>query len=424
MWSNLVMRSWRRQTDPNQTCAAGQSAQARQARVLVMLAYDQDAVAWRERHRQGEVLDETPYGYHRAEQFFDLRWAASTPEGRLTRTIRKKVSGRAGFDVIHVWRNRDLIRHADVVWTHTEREHLAVSLVQAWQWRQRTVPVIAQTVWLWDEWEQYGKLKRSLLGWLLRRQDIEIVASRINLALSKSAVPGRRVEIVPFGSAGLSTPTTNLHITGDPLITAIGNDRHRDWGLLAVVAARMPEVRFRVASSSSRARRVEWPVNVTVEPVRSREAMAELYRQSAVVAVVITENAHASGATTLIEASGAARPLVVTDVGGLGDYAPREVEKVRPGDEDDLERALRAALLGEVLPVAPGAVDRLGLTQRDYVNRYVLVTRWLLDRGEWDPAVTRFEPVDLFSSRPGPWPGHPPLGPLPSGGRDADGYTE
>lgn len=369
--------------------------------VLVVLAHDQDVSTWRQRHARGEVLDQTPYGYDRADRFFDLRWAVSAQEGTLGRKVRVRIATWAGFDLVHVWRNRALVREADLIWTHTEREHLAVAAIQMATVRRRRVPVLAQSVWLWDEWPNLGRARRTMTAALLRRQPIELVLSRVNLAISQTAVPGRRVELAPFGSAGLpgvGVEESDQVRHGPPTVLAIGNDRHRDWPLLAAVAERMPDVQFRVASSSAAARRVSWPENVTLASARSGQELAELYRSSWAVAVVVTENAHASGITTVIEAAGARRPLVATDAGGLADYAPKETALVRSGDALDLERALRAALRGQVRPAAPGSMTTMGLTQGDYVSRYVLVSWWLLGQHDWDPDISRFEQVDLFSS--------------------------
>ena len=95
-------------------------------RIAVIVRYGLNPNAWEERHRRGEVADRTPYGYHLAESAFDLEWSTDRIEGATARWWRMTAKRVLGFDFIHVWRNRDAIARADAVWTHTEREHLAV----------------------------------------------------------------------------------------------------------------------------------------------------------------------------------------------------------------------------------------------------------------------------------------------------------
>lgn len=366
-------------------------------RVGVIVAFDQDVVRWRERHARGETLDVTPYGYDRAEPHVRLAWGRSHTESTRMRRIRVALAGRLGFDLVHVWRNRRLIREADVIWTHTEREHLAVAALQVFVPRRRRVPVIAQSVWLWDAWSQWGPLRRRCVASLLRTHAIEVTHSRINRDISRAAVPGRRVELLPFGSAALPTAVQTAPPGAAPLVLAVGNDIDRDWALLAEAARILPDARFRVASSSRRARETAWPSNVEVSPAGSRAALAELYAAASVIAVPLRENRHASGLTVCIEALGAARPLVVTAAGGIEDYVRGNARTVTVGDRDELVGALRSALAGEVSANRDAVAER-GLTQRDYVNRYLQVTAWALGRQDWDAVVSAFAPVSAPTS--------------------------
>ena len=362
--------------------------------VVVVLGADQDAVAWRQRHARGETLDETPYGYDRAAPTVRLSWTRCAPESARARRLRRAIAGRLGFDIVHVWLNRRLIRSADAVWTHTEREHLAVALLQLLVPRGRRVPVLAQSVWLWDAWARWGAVRRRLVAVLLRTHTIEVVHSRVNLDVARRSVPGRRVELVPFGSATSGSPAGRGSVVGaGPLVLAVGNDADRDWGVLAAAAVQLPEARFRIASSSSRARGVQWPANTVVRPAATRAELLELYATASVVVVPLKDNRHASGATACIEALGAGRPLVVTAAGGIEDYIRDEARLVDVGDADSLVRALVDALAGRIDAPSEDAAARHGITQRDYVNRYLRVTEWMLGRQEWDAAVSEFAPV-------------------------------
>lgn len=368
----------------------------RRSRVAVILSSEQDAVAWRERYSRGETLDQTPYGYHLAQDEFDMRWSTARAESPFEKRVRTALAARLGFDVLHVWRNRRLIRESDVVWTHTEREHLAVAALQLLTPAHRRVAVLAQSVWLWDIWPTWGRAHRWLVARLLRTHSIEAVHSRVNRAVSETAVPGRRVVLVPFGTASpfsVATDSESREASPTKVVLAVGNDADRDWRTLAAVAAMMPDTRFRVASSSRHARQVDWPVNVLREPAASRAELRALYRDADAVVVPLRENQHASGATACIEAMWSGRPLVVTAVGGIDDYVRGAATLVERGNPDAMKAALESATTSESGAPDRAGVDDRGLTQRDYVNRYVSITRSLLGQQEWDQSVSAFAPV-------------------------------
>lgn len=356
-------------------------------KVVVALSYDQDAVRWRDRHARGEVLDATPYGYHRAADAFDLRWTVSHAEGRLAGRIRRALAARLGFDVVHVWRNRALLRRADAIWTHTEREHLAIAAVLG----RRAPPVLAQSVWLWDAWPGWGRARRRLVAALLRRHPIEVVHSEVNLVDARAAVAGRRVELLPFGTQALPSVRGDRPVE-PPVVVSVGNDADRDWPLLAAAAERLPELSFRVISSSRAARDVRWPPNAERIASVTRASLTAAMREATCVVVPVRPNRHASGTTSCIEALGAGRPMVVSRAGGLARYVEGAARLVPPGDADALTSAIRAAADGRVEAPAPGEDRARGLTQADYVERYVRVTRWLLG-ADWDPAISRFMPL-------------------------------
>lgn len=363
-------------------------------RVAILLSHDQECTAWRKRHADGLTLDETPYGYHRAVEQFDLRWSGGGAETRRQRAVRRLVSNLLGFDLVHAWRNRAVLAWADVIWTHTEREHLAVSALKGFHRGVSTVPVLAQSVWMWDEWPTYPPWRRRLYARLLRRHAVELVHSRLNLDDSCRAAPGRRVLLIPFGSAA---PSATVQEIGDrvrqrPLVLAVGNDRHRDWKLLASVARGTPEADYRVASSSRAARSVSWPTNVLVERASSVAELTGLYADASVVALPLLSNRHASGATTCIEAMNTRRRIVASRAGGLEDYLDGAAHLVEIGDVDGFIAGIRSAIRGEFPPPSLTEVANRGLTQEDYVSRYVAITRSILGLSAWDPSVSMFAP--------------------------------
>ena len=96
-------------------------------RVAIIVRFGLNPRRWADRHALGEVVDETPYAYHLAERWFAVDWSNDHEESSAARWWRMSIRRVLGFDFVHVWRNRRIIRTADAVWTHTEREHLAVA---------------------------------------------------------------------------------------------------------------------------------------------------------------------------------------------------------------------------------------------------------------------------------------------------------
>lgn len=365
-------------------------------RVAVIVRFGLNPQRWAERHARGEVVDQTPYAYHLAEQWFAVDWSADHDESSLARWWRMSIRRLLGFDFVHVWRNRRIIRTADAVWTHTEREHLAVALLKMLAPRRYRAVSIAQSVWLWDSWPQMSRARAAFLRLLLRRHAVEVVLSRVNRDASRAAVPGRNVVRVPFGThfASPAAAAAGAPRSTPPRVLVVGNDRHRDWGMLAEVTTLVPEADFDIISLSEDARARQWPHNVEVRSALQAQVLAA-YADSTLVALPLRENTHASGCTVAIEAISAGIPLIVSDAGGIDEYvADADADLVPVGDAVAFAEALRRRLsapAGDRIPPTTAA-DR-GLSERDYIARLALLTQAALARTRIDAAVEAFERV-------------------------------
>lgn len=371
------------------------------ANIVILLHPGQDVQEWRCRYDRGLTFDRTPYGYDRADRWFDLAWGQTRPGSWPAQLLTRWSTRLLGCDLPHAWRNRKLIRRADVVWTHTEREHLAIALLQLPCRRSRRTPVVAQSVWLWDQWPGFGSMRKWLLSRLLRTHSVELVLSRLNLEDSRAAVPGRRVELVPFGTAPavIEAPDRRApQLASDrrPLVLAVGNDADRDWDLFAAVTRELPDIQFRIASKSKAARAVAWPENVSLQEAKSVEELRDLYLKADVVALPLRPNRHASGATVCIEALAARSRIVSTRAGGIEDYLGGEGRLVEPGDVAGFAEAVLSGVNREFAQPSPDAYVTNGLTQADYIGRYVLVTRAVLGDGPWGGEISAFAPVGLI----------------------------
>lgn len=369
------------------------SGTSQRRRVAVLLNHSLDPEVWRDLHQAGKTIDVTPYGYELAEKWFDMTWARSHIESTRIRRLRISLSGRLGFDLVHAWRNRRTLFESDVVWTHTEREHLAAALVLKLVPRSRRPRLLAQSIWLWDRWGTLSRPRRRLYAWLLREAAVEATHSPLNLAVSRLAVPGRRVIFVPFGTKGLADmiPAAAEDAARRWDVVAPGNDEHRDWATLAEVARARPAVNFWVASSSRTAHAQAWSPNVRVEEVIDMGAYAALLAGAGVCVLPLKPNVHASGMTTHVEATSVRTPVIVAGDGGLRTVFGSTGRYVDSGDVDALSVAIDT-VLDEQRSSGRGAVPDLvarGLRQRDYVTRYALVTDMMCGDRPWsDEAST------------------------------------
>src|SRR5690348_9611092 len=105
-----------------------------QALALLRGHYHYDVTLWRDRFRKGLVADETPYGFHLA-QTPGCNVVFGRPRG--SSIVARVFQRLLGFDLIHVWRNWDLVSSSDVVWTVTEKESLSVLFIS---WLRGTDP--------------------------------------------------------------------------------------------------------------------------------------------------------------------------------------------------------------------------------------------------------------------------------------------
>ncbi|MCS5735592.1 glycosyltransferase [Herbiconiux daphne] len=362
-----------------------------QRKVGVILGFGFSPETWRLRYAKGEVADETPYAYHLAEEWFALEWSTDRVEGHLSRWWRMSVKRFVGFDFVHVWRNRHVIKRVDAVWTHTEREHLAVALIKALAPRRYRAVSIAQSVWLWDLWPGISGLRARVFRSLLRRHAVELVLSRVNRDDSRRLVPGRKVLRLPFGSRFATPAPTDAALPTPPRVLVVGNDRHRDWDLLLEVTRLVPEADFDIISLASTVRERTWPSNVHVRSSPQRLVL-EAYASSSIAALPLRDNHHASGCTVAIEAISAGIPLIVSDAGGIDEYVTdADAALVPVGDAQAFATALRARLARNTRAEGGLAVaTSRGLAENDYITRLALLTLAVLDHEEIDGAVEAF----------------------------------
>jgi len=347
-------------------------------------------------YRKGEDIG-CLYGYHHAESDeFALNYSRDAAESRPVRFVRRALKAALGFDVIHTWRNRHAILEADAVWTHTEQEHLAVSLLLLLNARRRGERplLLAQSVWLLDRWPGYGPLRRALYRKLLSRADLLTTLATENAALCRRYF-GRDARQVYYGLNTQDFPPTvpSRWEPHTPLrVAAIGNDRDRDWATLATALGRDPRFTVRIATRRRIPASVHAP-NVEIVRVSGIKEQHALYDWADVIVVPLRPNTHASGITVMLEAAALGKPMVVTRVGALDDYFDDDaVSYVEPFDPTQLRDAL-GALMNEpsrALQQARAACDQLrerDLTTQHFARQHVQLTREMMNQRPGEAGV-------------------------------------
>jgi glycosyltransferase involved in cell wall biosynthesis len=316
-------------------------------RVFVQLGYGFGARDWNQRWRRGSipgVNEEFPYGYHHARSdACAIVYSEDADETRLGKLVRESIRHTVGFDLIHVWRNRNGIRAADVIWTHTELEHLAVLLYLGLVAPSNRPKVIAQSVWLFDRWHQLPRIKRWIYRKLMQSADVLTVQSPENLRVLRESFPSHHTELIRYGINADAIVAPSLHPCHRPLrVVAFGNDHHRDWPTLIEAAAGDGGLELRIASSKIDPRLVRCAPNVRIVHPNSADAVENLYRWADIAVVALKPNLHVSGITAVAESIVMGVPVICTDTGGMrGYFSDDQICYVPPHRPDAIRTALQ-----------------------------------------------------------------------------------
>jgi glycosyltransferase involved in cell wall biosynthesis len=177
---------------------------------------------------------------------------------------------------------------------------------------------------------------------------------------------GANVVFVPFGVDTAHFAPVDRQPEVD--VVSIGADPRRDFSLLTGIAARHPELTFRLVASAEHVRALGGlPANVSVETEIPLDAMRERLAAARVVALPVRENSYSGATTTLLQAMAMAKPVVVsrTDAVATG-YGLEDGVNCRlvpPGDAGAFEDALLETLTGA------DAATALGIRARETVER-------------------------------------------------------
>lgn len=373
-------------------------------KVFVHLAHGFGAQSWARRWKDGKILgvnEPLPYGYYRADTMgCAVRHSEDRHEAALGKLFRLGIRAILGFDLIHAWRNFDGIRSADVVWTHTESQFLSILLLLQSTPRARRPKLIAQSVWVFDQWHGFSALKQRLLSRLIKQADVLAAHSPENLAVAKRLFPEVRSELLLFGIAADTKITPALRSVKKPLsIISLGNDTHRDWNLLIDAISGQQDWTLKIASQKIKLSSIGNAANVEVVRLKANDELFALYQWADVLVLAIKPNLHASGITVIQEAALQGIPVICSNTGGLRAYfSDTEVYFVPPQDATALRNAIHylADHPDVRLTLAQKAQARMGpngLSSEAFVRRHVDIARDLLaldrDRAPAAPSAHR-----------------------------------
>jgi glycosyltransferase involved in cell wall biosynthesis len=369
--------------------------------VFVHLAHGFGGQSWERRWKEGKILgvnEPLPYGYYRADAMgCSVTHSQDRQEAAPTRFFRLGIRAILGFDLIHAWRNFEGILNADVVWTHTESQFLAILLLLQSTPRPRRPKLIAQSVWLFDRWHKFSALKRRLFSMLIKQADILTVLSPENLAVAKQLFPEVRSAFVQFGIAIDARVTPTPRPAKNSLnIVSLGNDEHRDWNRLIDAVRGQRDWTLKIASQVIKPSSIGDATNVEIVRPKTNKELFALYQWADVLVLATKPNFHASGITVIQEAVLQGLPVICSDTGGLRAYfTDTEVHYVPPLDATALQNAIhnlandpKARLtLAEKAQVRMGPQD---LSSESFVRRHVEISRNLLaeDRDLKIPPAT------------------------------------
>jgi glycosyltransferase involved in cell wall biosynthesis len=362
-------------------------------RVFVHLAFGFGGDSWNLRWKQGKILginEPFPYGYYRADAMgCAVTYSRDQQEAAPKKFFRLAARAILGFDLVHAWRNFENMRRADVVWTHTESQYLAILLLLQFAGGRRRPKLIAQSIWLFDRWQKFPGLQKRLFSWLIGKVDILTVHSPENLAIARRMFPNVPSELVLFGIAAdkivpprSPTSTTNLNIV------SLGNDEHRDWDLLIKAVGARPEWTLKIASQKVTPASIGTAINVQIAKVQNNDELFALYQWADVLVLAIKPNLHASGITVIQEAALQGVPVICSDTGGLRAYfGGDEIRFVAPLDAAALRKAIDdlAGDPGLRLDLARKAQARMGprdLSSEAFTRRHVEISGSLLGLGD------------------------------------------
>lgn len=335
-------------------------------KVYVHIFHGKDGMEYRSRYERGLEPDASPYGLHHAAS---EGWSVDFSRDGPSRSLLSRVCFRLlKFDVAHAFYNRKAIASADVFWTMTEREAFAVAML-FWLRIVSRKPIVANAVWLFNEWDKLPTPSRILYKTLSKYISVMTVHSKECLPLIRKNLPDLQTSLTYFGvNDEMFAPVAQeLRLSEKMTLFAAGNDRTRDWNTFFEAFGNDDRFIMVVACQWLDATLEEKYANLTLIRNPSMRDFIETYATSDLVVVPMVENIF-SGITVALEAAAMARPVLSTRTGGVPTYFDDdEICYAPPGSPVAMRNAALSITPEQLLEL--GARARARFEQSDYSTR-------------------------------------------------------
>ena len=289
-------------------------------------------------------------------------WARLADNG-LNRVVRR--GGGYGGDFYSVLPSLRPLNAADVVFSTVDTVGLPLVLLRRAGLQRR--PLVYVSIGLPERLAKLSGARTSRrYADALRRVTSIVAYSEHEAALLRDVVgedaAAPPVAFVPFG-VDVDQFRPLPEVSTDVDVVSIGADPHRDFPLLLRIAARQPELRFRIVGGAVGVRdlgplpsNVQLEIDIPLTEVRDRLARAR------VVALPVRANSYSGATTVLLQAMAMGKPAVVSRTPAIASgYGLADGENcvlVEPGDEQAFERALLGVLADHAWAGAIGAQAR------------------------------------------------------------------
>jgi glycosyltransferase involved in cell wall biosynthesis len=261
----------------------------------------------------------------------------------VARSLVAAVGGYGG-DFASILASVRVANRSDVIFSTVDR--VGIPLVLFAQLGLVRRPIVYTAVGLPERLAQLrGPAARRLYRRALRRTRAIVSYAESEVAWLRDwlGAGGPPVVFVPFGvDVQAFSPGQDVAVVD---VVSVGADPHRDFELLADVAARHPALSFCIVAS--RAPR-KLPANVSFETGLSLEEVRGRLATARVVALPVKPNSYSGATTVLLQAMALAKPVVVSRTDaiavGYGLEDRTNCRLVEPGDPEAFEQALLETL--------------------------------------------------------------------------------
>ena len=361
----------------------------RPIKVFVQLAHGQDIHHWKRLRDAGKLVginDEKPYGYDRAEKMgCEVEYSIRHRDGKIYNFFRLAVRAILGFDYLYARQSKERMLKADIVWTHTEAQFLAVALIFALRGKNKPRPLLlGQAVWLYDRWPKIDPIRKAFYKRLIKYVDRLTVHSPVNQKVAADLFPDKRVDLVKYGIPIRDLQVPQKRQNTPHRLLCVGNDRHRDWETVIKAFGNQPGIEVKILSTKTNPDIAKDAANVEIRGVHSNEEMQAERDAASLMIIPLKHNLHVSGSTTLQEAALFGIPIVATKTGGLEAYLGDDaVSYVPAGDAAALRKAAMDLLEDPDKALAQAQIAQAPIHSGDwgadaFVARHVEISREML----------------------------------------------